>query len=64
MNIVQAYKTSKGLFLSQEEANKKINRVLIPVNRPGEAQEREIVQSVYLLSFDGKYAELNLVTVI
>lgn len=59
MEIVKAYRTSKGTFYSKEEALKKKNRVRVPMDRF--EMEREPVLEVMLLKDGDFYFKLDCV---
>ena len=59
MKIVKAFKTSRGIFFTKEEASKKNNRVKDYGSRPGDPQEYEVVKEIFVLEGEGKFFELN-----
>ena len=52
MKIKKVYKTSRGTFWSKLEAEKKVNRAKTSGSRPGDPDEYEPVQEVFVLLAD------------
>ena len=52
MNIEKVYVTSKGVFWSKAEAEKKVNRVQEYGSRPGDPVELEPVRESFVLIAD------------
>lgn len=63
MNIITAYKTSRGIFLDVNEASKKQNRSKEYGSRPGDPIEYEDVKSIFVIQHEDKFFELNEVSV-
>ena len=63
MNILKAYKTSRGIFLDEAEASKKANRSKEYGSRPGEPVEYEKVKEIFVIQHEDKFFELNEVSV-
>lgn len=64
MIVVKAYKTSKGTFLSLEEANKKKNKAKEYDGRDGGCVGREDPKEIYLLCDHDMYFQLTPIDVI
>lgn len=62
MEIITAYRTSRGTFLDFQTAMQKKNRQKIYGSRVGDVEREEVVE-VYLLYSNGKYFELKSTTV-
>ena len=63
MNIKKVYTTSKGVFWSKVDAEKKSNRVNDYGSRPGDPVEREPVVESYVLVDGDRVFSLSVVEV-